>query len=78
MSLLRNIGRAFSTGRSAAKRAAKAAEQYAMQAAEDRKRLEAKTEKEKARAQKLALRGLRSRRAASRNYNEAQGVPTIG
>lgn len=68
----------FSTGRSAAKRASKAAEQYALQAAAEREKLEKKTEREKARAQKLALRGLRSRRAASRNYNEAQGVPTIG
>ena len=62
----------------------KAAEKATTEAEANRVKLEAKTAKERARAQKLAIRGIRSKRAAShfsKKLGEAHtsyGSPTIG
>lgn len=84
---LKKIGKAverpFRTGRHEAKRAEKAANAYKMEAEAKAAKLEEKTKKERARAQKLSLRGLRSRRAASHftasgSAFQSYGTPTIG
>lgn len=89
MGLIRKIGKKIGklfpgTGRHAANRAANQANAYAAEAEAERKRLEEKTKKERRKAQKLALRGIRSKRAAS-HFNKADnqgytsyGSPTIG
>lgn len=71
------------TGKGAANRAAKAANAYAAEAQAQTKALNEKTKKEQAKAQKLAIRGLRSRRAGSHfnsdsNESGRYGSPTIG
>ena len=75
--VLKNIGKAVlpGTGRHAAKRAEKEASNYAREAETKRLALEEKTKKERRRAQKLAIRGLRSRRAAS-HFSRGEGAPT--
>lgn len=84
MGLLKKIGKIFpGTGRHAAKRAAKQANAYAAEANAKTAALEEKTKKEKKRAQKLALRGIRSKRAASHfsspdNKFTSYGSTTIG
>ena len=77
---------AVTGGRSArkeAKAAAGQAEQYANEAEAERVKLATKTKKEKLRAQKLAVKGLRSKRAASyfkpaAGTTGTYGSPTIG
>lgn len=68
------------TGRSAAKRAANASESYIAQSQADRAKLEASTAKERKRAQKLSIRGMRSKRAASYFSQPigGEGSSTIG
>lgn len=83
---LKKVGKAVfpGTGRHAAKRAEKAAANYAAEAAAHTAQLKEKEKRERNRAQKLAIRGLRSRRAAShfaKADNSAAttyGSPTIG
>lgn len=82
MGILKKLGKLLpGTGKHAAKRAAKAADQYTAQAEAERKVLEDKARREKARAQKLAIRGMRSKRAASRlssPEDNRNGSMTIG
>ena len=81
MGFLRNIGRALfpGTGRHAAKRAEAAANQYAAEAQRQRAENERKIKKDRDRAQKLAIRGLRSRRSASYfSSSPSEGSATIG
>lgn len=80
MSLLKNIGKLFKTGRSAAKRAENAANQFAAQAQANIADTQRKTKRERDRAQKLAIRGLRSKRSASYFGGgfPQQGSDTIG
>lgn len=69
------------TGKSAAKRAANAAEAYSLLAIADREKAEANTAKERKRAQKLSIRGMRSKRAASyfsQPIGGGEGSSTIG
>ena len=66
------------TGRHAAKRAEESSNEYANQARQDRERLEQKTKKERARAQKLVIKGIRSRRAASYFSNPNGKTTTYG
>lgn len=80
----KKIGRLFpGTGRHAARRAERAAKEYTAKAETDTAALAEKTKREKRRAQKLALRGIRSKRAASHFASPNQeftsyGSPTIG
>jgi hypothetical protein len=80
----KKIGRLLpGTGRHAAKRAEKAAKEYAATAQAQTRQIEERTEKERKRAQKLAIRGIRSKRAASHFGSPTQeytsyGSPTIG
>jgi hypothetical protein len=78
----KKIGKLFpGTGRHAAKRAEKAANEYAEEARQRTAMLEEREKKERRRAQKLSIRGLRSKRAASHfqsNENTSYGSPTIG
>lgn len=88
MGLLKKIGKGIGklfpgTGRHAATRAANEADVFAAQAAQQRSEIEERTKREKKKAQKLAIRGLRSRRAASHfaspdNTYQSYGSPTIG
>lgn len=84
MGILKKIGKAIGgifpgTGRHAAKRAASEANQYAQEASSARKALEERTKKERLKAQKLAIRGIRSRRAASRIRGTVAGEsPSYG
>lgn len=88
MGLLRKIGKKIGklfpgTGRHAARRAADAANAYALEAQAKTVELEEKAKKERRKAQKLALRGMRSKRAASHFANQnaeytSYGSPTIG
>lgn len=71
------------SGRKQAKQAANEARVAAVQASAARATLEEKTKREKARAHKLAIKGLRSRRAASyfkppEGTTGTHGSPTIG
>ena len=71
------------SGRKQAKQAANEARVAAAQASVARVTLEEKTKREKARAHKLAIKGLRSRRAASyfkppEGTTGTHGSPTIG
>ncbi len=84
---LKKIGKAierpFRTGRHEAKRAVNAANTYAAEAEAKTAALEEKTKKERRRAQKLSLRGMRSKRAASHFSTndgsfQSYGSPTIG
>lgn len=83
-SAIRKVGNIFpGTGRHAAKRAETAANEFVAAAEQDRAKLEEKTKKERLRAQKLAIKGLRSRRAASyfkspTGESTTYGSPTIG
>jgi len=87
-SIFKKIGKAVGklfpgTGRHAARRAQTASKEYAAQAQAQTTALEQKSKKERLRAQKLALRGIRSKRAASRFSSPSQeytsyGSPTIG
>lgn len=71
--ITRSIGKLFpGTGRHAAKRAATEANKFAQEAIVERSKLEDKTRRERLKAQKLAIRGLRSKRAAA-NYGAALG-----
>ena len=79
----KKIGKLFpGTGKSAAKRAEKAANAYAEEARQRTAQLEEREKKERRRAQKLAIRGLRTKRAASHfnqsGENNSYGSPTIG
>lgn len=65
----------ISTGRHAAKRARKEAENLAQESKAERESMQAKTEMEKRKAQKIRIRGLRSRRSSS---FFAEGRETIG
>ncbi|CAB4240876.1 hypothetical protein UFOVP23_31 [uncultured Caudovirales phage] len=65
------------SGKSAAKRAENDANKFAAEATAERTKLEAKTKKEKLRAQKLAVRGLRSKRSAS-YFKPSDDMPTNG
>jgi hypothetical protein len=81
MGLLKKIGKAIfpGTGRHAAQRAEKAANEYRAEAEKQRLDNERKTKRERRRAQKLSIRGLRSRRSASFfQSTSAEGSPTIG
>lgn len=84
MGLLKKIGKLFpGTGRHAARRAANEARNYVTEAQTKTAAFEQKAVKEKRRSQKLALRGIRSKRAASRfsatdNQYTSYGSPTIG
>lgn len=81
MGLLKKLGKAIfpGTGRHAAKRAEKAANQYAAEAQRDRELNERKTARERRRAQKLSVRGLRSKRTASFfQPSSTEGSATIG
>lgn len=79
MGILKKIGKIFpGTGRHAARRAERAANAYAEDAAKKTKDLEEKTKKEKRRAQKLALRGIRSKRAASHFANPDNKFTSYG
>jgi hypothetical protein len=79
---LRKLGKTVfpGTGRHAAKRAEKQANQYAAEAEKQRLDNQRKTERDRKRAQKLAIRGLRSRRSASyfQSSAPAEGSQTIG
>jgi len=69
----------LSTGKSAAKRTERAANDYAAEAMKARKAVEDRTAKERRRASKLAIRGLRSKRSAGFfAQTEPTGSPTIG
>lgn len=75
--LLKKVGNIFpGTGRHAARRAERQANEFTRQAQAENVALARKTERERARAQRLAIRGLRSRRAAS--YFSAPGSPSYG
>lgn len=80
----KKVGRLFpGTGKHAAKRAEKQVNEFVAQATADRTKLEEKTKKERLRAQKLAVKGLRSKRAGSyfkspNNETTTYGSPTIG
>jgi hypothetical protein len=82
MGFFKKLGKAIfpGTGRHAAKRAEKAANEYAAEAQKQRADNERRQKKERRRAQKLAIRGLRSRRSASYFQTSApsEGSPTIG
>lgn len=83
MGFLKKLGKAIfpGTGRHAAKRAQKAANEYAAEAEKQRMDNQRRTDRERKRAQKLAIRGLRSRRSASFFNNQsspAEGSQTIG
>lgn len=84
MGFLKKLGKAIfpGTGRSAAKRAAKQGEAYAAEAAKQRADNDRRAKKERLRAQKLAIRGLRSRRSASyfgtNQSATGEGSSTIG
>ncbi len=64
-----------------AKKGKQTVESVVLQQADKRAELDEKAKKERARAQKLAVKSIRSRRSASR-YNESNtpsyGSPTIG
>lgn len=66
------------TGRHAAKKAANEANTFAAESAKERAALDAKTKKERLKAQKLAIRGLRSKRAASYFSAPEGGATTYG
>lgn len=76
--LLKKIGRHVfpGTGRHAAQRAERQANEFVRQAQAENANLARKSERERERAQRLAIRGLRSRRAAS--YFNAPGSPSYG
>ena len=80
----KKVGRLFpGTGRHAAQRAEKQVNEFVQQATADRTRLEEKTKRERLRAQKLSIKGLRSKRAASHfksptGETTTYGSPTIG
>lgn len=80
----KKIGKLFpGTGRHAARRAEAAAKEYTATAKAQTAALEEKTKRERRRAQKLALRGIRSKRAASHfsmpgQESPSYGSPTIG
>lgn len=81
--IIKKVGKAIDkvlpgTGRSAAKRAANEANAYAEEARADRARLEEKTKKERLRAQKLAIKGLRSRRSVARFNSTSGESPSYG
>lgn len=82
--LVKKVGKLFpGTGRHAAKRAEAQANMFAEEAGRARTELEDKTKKERARAQKLAIKGLRSKRSASyfkspNGESTTYGSPTIG
>lgn len=65
----------ISTGRHAARRARKESENLVNEAKTERESIQAKTELEKRKAQKIRIRGLRSRRSSS---FFAEGSDTIG
>lgn len=67
-----------SSGKSAAKRAIGEANALAAEATSARVSLEEKTKKERAKAQKLAIKGLRSKRAANYFKNEGGESTTYG
>lgn len=81
---LKKLGKAIfpGTGKHAAQRAANAAEEEVKIAKADRAILEEKTKKEKEKAARLRVRGLRSKRSASYFKKEgahtSYGSPTIG
>jgi hypothetical protein len=79
--LIKKIGKAVlpGTGRHAAQRAENAANEYAAEATKTRQDNERRTLRERKRAQKLAIRGLRSKRSASYfSASQSEGSPTIG
>jgi hypothetical protein len=79
--VIKKIGKAIfpGTGRHAANRAEKAANEYAAESTKTRLDNERKTLRERKRAQKLAVRGFRSKRSASYfNASQSDGSPTIG
>lgn len=81
--IMKNLGKILpGTGRHAAKRAQNSANEFAAQSQQERLALQKKTDRERLRAQKLAIRGMRSRRAASHFNPEGErttyGSPTIG
>lgn len=82
MGFFKKLGKAIfpGTGRHAAKRAEKAATEYAAEAQKQRLANENREKRERRRAQKLAIRGLRSRRSASffQSASPSEGSPTIG
>lgn len=88
MGILKKIGKKVGklfpgTGKHAAKRAVAQANEFIAQTQADMTKLQEKTKKERLRAQKLAIKGLRSKRAGNffkspTGETTTYGSPTIG
>ncbi len=75
----RKVGKVFpGTGKHAAKRAEESANKLAAEATAEREALDKKNKKERARANKIAARGLRSKRSASFLRETGQDSPSYG